>query len=502
MDIAKGVAAASVHKTELLLYFTLLQLTIIVLAGRIGGALASRVGQSPAVGEIIVGILLGPSLFGLLAPEIFNYVFRSASSEPLQVISQIGLILLMFQIGLEFNFGHLTERRNRKAVVWISVACMVLPFGLGLGLGIVSAPILSPQADALASSLFIGTALSITALPILGRIMIEFRMTQTRLGVIAISAAAINDVIGWLLLAMVSALAVSNFAPVGFAVKVGLVLGFLLLWQFAVRPVMKRVIRHFEQRQDRQDREANDGAVTGGTSRDTTDLHPHLLGIVLAAVFISGMITYKLEIFAIFGGFMMGVILHDEARFVRAWKERIGPFVMVFFLPIFFTYTGLRTNIGGLDTMALWGWCALTVLLATVGKYGGAYGAARLVGMSHHEGNILGVMMNTRALMELIIINVGYDLGVISQSMFTILVIMAIFSTVITTPLLRRWLPLVGHAVPGRRNHVLRVDAVRAKLAELELTEADRADAMAWAAGPAPGERAAKTVDGANRISR
>ena len=434
MSLAENAVAASVHQIELLLFFTLLQLTLIVLAGRIGGALAARVGQSPAVGEIIVGILLGPSLFGLLAPDLFNYVFKSASSEPLQVLSQIGLILLMFQIGLEFDFSHLTEKRNRKAVLWISVACLVLPFGLGLGLGLVSAPILSPNADTLTSALFIGTALSITALPILGRIMIEFNMTQTRLGVIAISAAAINDVIGWLLLAMVSALAVSNFAPGGFAVKVLLVLGFLLLWQFAVRPLMKRVIRYFESRQP----------------QDTDQLHPHLLGIILAAVFISGMITYKLEIFAIFGGFMMGVILHDEPRFVRAWKERIGPFVMVFFLPIFFTYTGLRTNIGGLDSAALWGWCALTVLLATVGKYGGAYGAARLVGLNHHEGNILGVMMNTRALMELIIINVGYDLGVISQSMFTILVIMAIFSTVITAPLLRRWLPLVGHPVVPR----------------------------------------------------
>jgi Kef-type K+ transport system membrane component KefB len=160
------------------------------------------------------------------------------------------------------------------------------------------------------------------------------------------------------------------------------------------------------------------------------------------------MVTYQLGIFAIFGGFMMGVLLHDEHAFVRTWKARISPFVMVFFLPIFFTYTGLRTNLGSLDTLTAWGWCAMIILLATVGKFGGAYIAARIAGMSHAEGKVMGIMMNTRALMELIVINVGYDLGVISQLMFTMLVIMAIFSTVITSPLLRRWLPTIGIAIP------------------------------------------------------
>jgi len=141
---------------------------------------------------------------------------------------------------------------------------------------------------------------------------------------------------------------------------------------------------------------------------------------------------------------MMGVLLHDEHAFVTTWRERISPFVMVFFLPIFFTYTGLRTNIGSLDSASAWGWCALIVLLATLGKFGGAYLAARVSGLSHIEAKILGIMMNTRALMELIVINVGYDLGVISQQMFTILVIMAIFSTIITSPFLRRWLPSIG----------------------------------------------------------
>ena len=418
----------SAHKAEALLFFTLLQLTVIVLAARIGGEIAQRTGQSEAVGEIIVGILLGPSLFGLLAPELFRYVFHSGAPEPMQMLSQIGLVLLMFQIGLEFDFSHLGERRNREAMSWVAAASLIAPFALGYGIGQISAPILSPGAHPVASALFVATAFSITALPILGRIMMEFNMTRTSLGVIAISAAAIIDVIGWLLLALITTLALSDFQAASFALKVALVLVFFGVSWFGVRPLMKRVLRRFD---------AASGALTN-----------NLLGIVLAAIFLSAMTTYRLGIFAIFGGFMMGVLLHDEHAFVSTWRSRIGPFVMVFFLPIFFTYTGLRTDIGGLDSAAAWGWCVLIVFLATFGKFGGAYIAARMAGLSHTESKILGIMMNTRALMELIVINVGYDLGVISPQMFTILVIMAIFSTVITSPLLRRWLPQVGIPVP------------------------------------------------------
>ncbi len=345
------------------------------------------------------------------------------------MLSQIGLILLMFQIGIEFDFSHLTERDNRKAVTWVAAAGLVAPFALGLGFGWLSAPTLSPTADRLASGLFIATAFSITALPILGRIMIEFELTRRPIGVIAISAAAINDVIGWLLLALVTTLTLSHFDAADFGVKVALVGVFMAFAWFALRPLLKLAVRR---------------------TRHHGHLSPHLMGILLAAIFLCAMTTYKLGIFAIFGGFVMGVLVHDEHDLVAAWKERIGHFVTVFFLPIFFTYTGLRTNIGGLDSAALWGWCILTTLLATVGKFGGSYLAARACGLGHVEANVLGIMMNTRALMELIVINVGYDLGVISQDMFTMLVLMAIVSTVVTTPGLRRWLPRMGLALPQR----------------------------------------------------
>jgi Kef-type K+ transport system membrane component KefB len=431
--------ALAVHQTEALLFFTLLQLTLIVLAGRLGGVLAQRVGQSPAVGEIIVGILLGPSLFGLLAPDLFQIVFHSASSAPMQMLSQIGLILLMFQIGLEFDFAHLTAHHNRRAVTYIASASMIAPFALGFGFGWFTAPLLSPGVDRLASALFIATAFSITALPILGRIMIEFKLTRLPIGVIAISAAAINDVVGWLLLALITTLTLAQFTASAFAIKVVLVGAFFLVWWFVVRPLMKHVI-HISQ--------AN--PAPAGEKSGRGKLTHNLLGILLAGIFISAMTTYQIGIFAIFGGFMMGVILHDEHELIEAWKERIGHFVMVFFLPIFFTYTGLRTHIGSLDSAAAWGWCGLLVVLATLGKFGGSYIAARWVGLSHAEGKVIGIMMNTRALMELIVINVGFDLGVISQQVFTMLVLMAIFSTVITTPGLRRWLPGMGVVVAGR----------------------------------------------------
>jgi Kef-type K+ transport system membrane component KefB len=422
-EVATQVAQkiSSVHHSEMLLYFVLLQLIIIVIAGRVGSILALQCRQNAAVGEIIVGILLGPSLLGWLASDLFQYVFKSVSAEPLMILSQVGLLLLMFQIGLEFDFGHLTEKRNRKAVLWVSVVGVILPFALGIGFGFISWDVLSPKGDKISYALFVGTAFSITALPILGRILIDLDMTRHPLGVIAISAAAISDVMGWLLLALVTTLTTAQFNAAAFATKVALVIVFFVASWWLIRPVLKRTVKYFGVR----------NAV----------IHPTLLGILLVMIFLGGITTYQLGIFAIFGGFMMGVVLHDETALVVAWKDRIGAFVTVFFLPIFFTYTGLRTNIGGLNTVNLWLWCALLIALATIGKWLGCYLAARFAGLTHKQSSIIGILMNTRALMELIVINVGYDLGVISQNVFTMLVLMAIFSTVITTPFVKRWLP-------------------------------------------------------------
>jgi Kef-type K+ transport system membrane component KefB len=414
------VVSAEVHKHETVLFFVLLQLAIIVIAGRIGGALARRLGQTAAVGEILLGILLGPSFFGAVAPAPFAFVFHSAPPEPMLVLSGLGLVLLMFQVGLEFDFVHLRSRLNRNAVASVSVASLLLPFALGLGFGLWSAPALSPQAKPLDSALFVATAFSITALPILGRIMMDFELTRTRLGVIAISAAAINDVVGWLLLALITTLVVSDFNAWRFGLRLAAVAAFGAVCVTIVRPLLKRAIARSRP---------GGGALSG-----------NLLGGLLAAIFVAAMTTYAIGIFAIFGGFMLGVILFDEPELIAAWRSRVGDFVLVFFLPIFFTYTGLRTEIGGLATPADWAWCLGVVALASGGKLLGAYLGGRLSGLGHSEGAIVGFMMNTRALMELIVLNVGLDLGVISPKMFTMLVIMAIVSTVVTTPALRHYL--------------------------------------------------------------
>jgi Kef-type K+ transport system membrane component KefB len=415
------------QQQESLLFFTLLQLSIIVLAGRVGGWSARQIRQSAAVGEIVIGILLGPSLFGAVAPDTFDYVFRSAPNGPLQILSSLGLVLLMFQIGLEFEFRHLHERANRATVLGVAATCQLLPFALGLLYGYYAAPWLAPAANRLHCALFTATAFSITALPTLGRMMIELGITRTPLAVIAISAAAINDVVGWLLLALITAITAGEFRGGGYGLRVVLVAAYALLCILVVRPVIKRVVRRSNPQQ---------GALSG-----------NLIGGLLVLVFLSAIATYQLGIFAIFGGFMMGVILFDEPELVAAWRSSIGQFVNVFFLPIFFTYTGLRTSIGSLQTGQDWASCALLLALATLGKLGGAYLAARVSGRSHAEAAALGYMMNTRALMELVVLNVGFDLGVISARMFTMLVIMAILSTLITVPALRRYLPRAGIAL-------------------------------------------------------
>jgi Kef-type K+ transport system membrane component KefB len=421
-------AVSGVHQTENLVFFVLMQLAIIILTARLAGNLARKWGQSRAVGEIIVGLMLGPSLLGHLFPDISSYVFHSIPTMPLSVMSQIGLVLLMFQIGMDFDFSHLKEKQNRTAVVSISAACIALPFALGYGIGVLSAPYLAPDIAPLPYSLFVGTALSITAVPILGRIMMEFGLTKTRIGAIVISAAAINDVVGWTLLAIITSFSLSQFSLTESLLQVGWIMLYVAVSWFVVRPILIWIMSKF--------------------NLNTSRMPQNLLGIILAFIFVSGMFTYKIGIFAIFGGFILGVLLHDQQKFVTLWKSSIGDFVIVFFLPIFFTFAGLRTNIGGLNTSSLWLWFGALVAAAIIGKILGSYIAARLAKLDHQESLSIGVLMNTRALMELIVINIGYEHGFIPQNVYTMLVLVAIITTVMTSPWLRSLLPRIGHAIP------------------------------------------------------
>lgn len=434
---------SSVHTLETVLYFTLLQLILIIAAARLFGWAARRIGQPRAVGEIVAGLVLGPSLFAAIAPGAFTYVFKSTDGMALSIISQVGLILLMLQVGMEFDFSHLKPRGKRAAMVMVSLTGIVAPFGLGAAIGWISAPILAPGINPLAYTLFCGVALSITAMPILGRIMIEYDLTRTPLGAITISAAAVDDVIGWTLLAAVAAAATGGFSLEGTGTRILLLLAYVALSFLVVRKLLHALL-------DRMDRRGARGELP--EPRESGALDANAMALVLAFTFASAIATFKLGVFAIFGGFMIGVLLHDREALVAAWRRQVAPFVTVFFLPVFFTFTGLRTDVQGLHSLELWLWCAAFMALAYLGKYGGCYLGARLAGVPKNEAKAIAIMMNTRALMELVVLNVGYDLGVIPQNVFTMLVIMALVTTVTTAPLLRYWLPKIGHVIPARRD--------------------------------------------------
>jgi Kef-type K+ transport system membrane component KefB len=419
---------SSVHQTENLLFLTLLQLIVMIFAARAGNQISRRFGQPGVIGEILAGLILGPSLFGHFFPGASIFLFGAKASAPITIISQIGLVLLMFQIGMDFEFGHLARARNRNGTLGIAAASVSVPFALGFGIGQYSAPYLAPHIDPLTYSLFFGVGLAITAVPILGRILREFDLTRKEIGVVAISAAAANDVTGWVLLAGISAYASAHFSSTAIGLQVG---GILLLagvaW-FLIRPLIDWLLAKMP---------VEDG-----------HLPPNLMTVIVCLIFTMGICTYYLGIFTIFGGFLTGLLFHHNKAFVEAWRAQVGKFVLVFFLPVFFTYTGLRTNVLGLVSASDWQWLAVVLAAAILGKFIPVYAASRISGFNHQESTILGSLMNTRALMELIVLNIGFDLGFIPQNVFTMLVIMAVVTTVMTGPLLRVLLPRAGYVIP------------------------------------------------------
>jgi Kef-type K+ transport system membrane component KefB len=420
---------SSINQTENLLFFTLLQLIVMVGAARYMHTVFRRLGQPGVIGEIFAGLLLGPSLIGHFFPQASLALFGEHASAPITIISQIGLILLMFQIGMDFEFAHLSTRRNRRAAIAVTIVSVSVPLAVGIFLGHLSAPVLAPAIDPVRYSLFFGLGLAITAVPILGRILRQYALTHTEIGVVAISAAAVNDVIGWLLLSAVSAYAASKFSGEHVFVQFAGLLAFTAVLWFVLRPLAGRLVARFPAR--------------GG------EVNPNLMAIVVCLIFALGICTYKLGIFAIFGGFAGGVLFHRHREFVEAWRAQVGRFVLVFFLPVFFTYTGLRTNVLGLSTSTDWMWLSIILAAAILSKIVPVYFVGRLCGFNRNESSILGTLMNTRALMELIVLNIGFDLGLIPQKVFTMLVIMAVVTTLMAGPLLKRLLAGTGHRIPA-----------------------------------------------------
>lgn len=412
---------ASVNpKIEEVMLTVLVQLIIIIIAARVFAGIFRWFRQPQVVGEIAAGLILGPSCFGLFFPDLSKQIFTHEVSEVFGVLSQLGLILLLFLIGLEFDFEHL--KWNGAAALAISLSGIILPFALGAGLAPFMFPYLEPNKDGNPVEfwgflLFMGTAMSITAIPILGRMMMELGITRTKLGAITISSAAVDDAVGWIILATISSIVAAKYNPSLTLRMVAMTIGFLLLMIFVVRPLAKRAVKY---------------ALTSGKG----ELSMNHLAVLFIGLFACSIATNLIGIFAIFGAFLLGTILSDEKEFREAVGKQFRSFVTVFFLPIFFTYTGLRTNIGTLDSPVHWLLLGGVLFAAIFGKLGGCGIAARLSGFKPKEAFIIGTMMNTRALMELIVINVGYEKGVIPSSVFCMLVLMALLTTVMTTPMI------------------------------------------------------------------
>jgi Kef-type K+ transport system membrane component KefB len=420
-------------EVEAVLLPLLIQVVVIVLLARLLAVLVRRAGQPAVVGEIAAGLLLGPSVLGRLFPGLFQAIFHPTvhGVDPelfdqllrwiFTGISQLGLVFLLFLVGLEFDFSHL--RWHGKSALGISVCGVALPFALGLCLALLMHPLVAADKPFLGFALFMGTAMSITAIPVLARIMIDLNITRSRLGTITISAAAVNDAIGWILLATVAAVVKAEFDPWRTLLMVAETVGFGLLMAFVGRPLLRAWVRY-------------------ALRRGEAEFSVNALTVVLAIVFVCAIVTNLIGIFAVFGAFILGAVLSTEREFCRAVSRRLRDFVTAFFLPIFFAYTGLRTDVGSLGaSWELLGLCLLVFAAAILGKFGGCGIAARLGGFPAREATCVGLLMNTRGLMELIVINLGKDLGVIPESVFCMLVLMALLTTVMTTPLLLRAMP-------------------------------------------------------------
>jgi len=400
--------------TELARLF--LQLFVIIAVSRAVGKQFTRIGLPAVVGEMTAGILLGPSLFGWLAPGAFAFVFPADSLGALQLLSQAGICLFMFAVGMELDLQQV--RSSARTAVVVSQASIVVPFLFGVGLAYFLYDLAGPRATFIGFALFMGISMSITAFPVLARILQERGLSRTPLGSLAITCAAINDVAAWGIMAFVVGIARS--ASMGGAVlTLGLALAFIVVMLGLVRPLVPRWLG-----EDRLAREE----PTSGT-----------LATVVCVAIAAALATEVIGIHALFGAFLAGAIMPDAAGFRERINGYVERFSAVLLLPLFFAFTGLRTQVGLLDDLQGWAICMLIVAVATAGKLGAAALAARLTGMAWRESLALGTLMNTRGLIELIALNIGYDIGILSPRIFTMLVIMALVTTLLTGPLLT-WL--------------------------------------------------------------
>ena len=392
----------------------LLQVAAIVVAARLTGACFRWIGQPQVIGEMAAGILLGPSFLGWAAPQLHVALFPPASLPFLATLSQVGLLLFMFLVGVEFNSTAI--RSLGRAAAFTSAVSIALPFLLGALLASYLYPRVADQSVSFAAfSLFLGAAMSITAFPVLARILAERGLTKTRLGTLALACAAVDDVTAWCILAYIVAFVRATNESKPLWVTLAGVTLFAALMIFAVRPLLRR-FRHSVTPQ-------------GGITHDT-------IGALLLLLLLSAAMTEWLGVHLLFGAFLFGAILPRDDRFAHAVTESLEAITLVLLLPIFFAFVGLRTSLALAGGGGMWMYCVLIIVVAVVGKLGGAALAARAAGIPWRTSLAVGTLMNTRGLMELVILNIGYDLGVINDAVFSMMVIMALVTTFLTTPLL------------------------------------------------------------------
>ncbi|OGX06409.1 MAG: hypothetical protein A2Z88_07055 [Omnitrophica WOR_2 bacterium GWA2_47_8] len=392
----------------------LMQIFCIMIIARILGHLMTKIGQPSVIGEIIAGIILGPSLLGAVSPEISQFIFPEESLRRLQVLSQIGLVLFMFIIGMELDISVLKKKAH--AAVVISHVSIVFPYFLGVALAyFLYSSYAPPGTPFIAFALFMGIALSITAFPVLARIIQERNLAHSPLGTLIITCAAADDITAWCLLAVVVAISTAGGAISAVGSILLSILYVLVMW-FIVKPLLERM------------------AVKYDTPES---INKTVVAAVFGLLLLSSFSTEIIGIHALFGAFFAGVIMPPKKIFKLILAEKIEDVSLVFLLPLFFVFTGLRTQIGLLNQPQLWGICFLIIGIAVLGKFVGSTLAAKFVGQTWKDSLLIGVLMNTRGLMELVVLNIGYDLGILSAEIFTMMVLMALITTFMAGPAIR-----------------------------------------------------------------
>lgn len=414
-DASPSDAIAPTPPKHHLILRLLCQIAVILAASQLVGRIFERLNQPKVMGEMVAGIMLGPSLLGWLWPDASALLFTSGTTHYLNILSQVGVVFFLFLIGLELD-PKLLRNRGHTAVV-VSHASIIAPFLLGGLLTVYLYPLVFTDTPAMrfsSATLFMGAAMSITAFPVLARILTERNLHKTPVGAVTITCAAVDDVTAWCMLAFVVGFArADGLAPAILTAAFSAI--YVMAMMFIIRPLLLKLERMSERQ--------------GGVGRA-------VVGIVFMAVLLSAAATEAIGIHALFGAFLMGAIMPKSSKFVRELNDKIEDFVVVLLLPIFFAYTGLHTQIGLLNTGEMWLLTALIVFVASAGKFGGSTIAARVCGLHWREAAAIGILMNTRGLMELVILNIGRELGVITDAVFAMMVIMALVTTFLTTPIL------------------------------------------------------------------